>query len=57
VRGSARELHVVKDLSLVAGAVADLARPGDLVVTLGAGSIGTVGDRVMAALTKREVAP
>jgi UDP-N-acetylmuramate--alanine ligase len=57
VRGSARELHVVKDLSAVAGAVADLARPGDLVVTLGAGSIGTVGDRVMAALTKREVTP
>jgi UDP-N-acetylmuramate--alanine ligase len=57
VRGSARELHVVKDLSAVAGRVADLARPGDLVVTLGAGSIGTVGDRLVAALTTRGVTP
>ncbi|HWW52546.1 MAG TPA: hypothetical protein VNY84_02165, partial [Acidimicrobiales bacterium] len=57
VGASARELHVVKDLSAVAGAVADLARPGDLVVVLGAGSIGTVGDRLVAALTTREVTP
>jgi len=57
VRGSVRELHVVKDLSAVAGAVADLARPGDLVVTLGAGSIGTVGDRLVAALATRGVTP
>jgi len=57
VRGSVRELHVVKDLSALPGRVADLARPGDLVVTLGAGSIGTVGDRLVAALTTRGVTP
>jgi len=57
VRGSARELHVVKDLSTVPGAVADLTRPGDLVVLLGAGSIGTVGDRLLAALATRRVTP
>ena len=27
-----------------------IARPGDLVITLGAGSIGGVGDRILAAL-------
>jgi UDP-N-acetylmuramate--alanine ligase len=31
-------------------AVATLARDGDLVLTLGAGSIGAVGDRILAAL-------
>jgi UDP-N-acetylmuramate--alanine ligase len=55
VRTSARELYLVTDLAAVAGAVADLARPGDLIVTLGAGSIGTVGDRLLAELTARGV--
>jgi UDP-N-acetylmuramate--alanine ligase len=50
VRLSVRELHVVPRLDAVAGAVAELAEPGDLVITLGAGSIGTVGDRILAAL-------
>src|SRR5439155_11648933 len=31
-------------------AVARLARPNDLVITLGAGSIGTLPDRILAAL-------
>jgi UDP-N-acetylmuramate--alanine ligase len=57
VRASARELHLVKDLAAVSDVVADLGRPGDLVVTLGAGSIGTVGDRILAALTSRGVTP
>ncbi len=57
VRANARELHVVKDLSAVSGVVADLGRPGDLVVTLGAGSIGTVGDRILAAVASRGVTP
>jgi UDP-N-acetylmuramate--alanine ligase len=43
-------LHVVKALDDVPRAVARLARPGDLVITLGAGSIGTVGDRILAEL-------
>ena len=32
-----------------------LARPGDLVVTLGAGSIGGVADRILAALAAPDV--
>ena len=43
-------IHVVKSLDAVAGEVCRLARPGDLVVTLGAGSIGTVGDRILEML-------
>jgi hypothetical protein len=36
--------------------VAALARPGDLIITLGAGSIGAVGDRILDALrTGRDV--
>ena len=30
-----------------------LARPGDLAITLGAGSIGTVGPKLLAALSAR----
>jgi UDP-N-acetylmuramate--alanine ligase len=48
-------LHVVPDLADVPAAVARLARPGDLVVTLGAGSIGGVGDRILAALGRAGV--
>jgi UDP-N-acetylmuramate--alanine ligase len=55
VRRSTRELHVVKDLAAVTPFVAGLARPGDLVVTLGAGSIDTVGDGLLAALAARSV--
>jgi UDP-N-acetylmuramate--alanine ligase len=51
VRGATRApLHVVKSLDAVAPAVAQLARRGDLVITLGAGSIGAVGDRILEAL-------
>jgi UDP-N-acetylmuramate--alanine ligase len=45
-----RDLHVVRDLAGVPAAVAALARPGDVVITLGAGSIGAAGDRILAAL-------
>jgi len=47
---TAKELHVVPKLDELAPTVAGLAREGDLVVTLGAGSIGGVGDRIVAAL-------
>jgi len=47
---TAKELHVVPKLDELAPTVAALARDGDLVVTLGAGSIGGVGDRIVAAL-------
>jgi UDP-N-acetylmuramate--alanine ligase len=43
-------VHLVKPLDEVPRAVSGLARGGDLVITLGAGSIGTVGDRILAEL-------
>ena len=46
-------VHVVARLADVPAAVAALARPGDLVLALGAGSIGTVAKGVLAALAGR----
>jgi UDP-N-acetylmuramate--alanine ligase len=43
-------VHVVTSLQALPSAVAALVRSGDLVITLGAGSIGTVGDRILEAL-------
>jgi UDP-N-acetylmuramate--alanine ligase len=48
------DLHVVRRLEDVAAAVAALAEPGDLVITFGAGSIGAVADRILAALAAQE---
>lgn len=45
--------RVVKRLDEVAAAVADLARPGDLVLTLGAGSIGGLATALVAELERR----
>lgn len=51
IRRTARcPVHVVKALDDLPAAVVRLARSGDLIVTLGAGSIGTVADRVLAML-------
>ncbi len=50
VREQVKELVVVPQVTDVPGHVAMLARDGDLIVTLGAGSIGLVADRVLAAL-------
>jgi UDP-N-acetylmuramate-alanine ligase len=47
-------VYVVRSIELVAGALADLARPGDLVITLGAGSIGGVAQRFVAELERRQ---
>lgn len=49
-------VHLVKALADVPAAVASLSRPGDLVITLGAGSIGGVGDRILAAIAAGGVA-
>jgi UDP-N-acetylmuramate--alanine ligase len=58
VRASARnEVHVVPPLDRLPEAVAGLARPGDLVITLGAGSIGTVGERILELLRARRAQP
>jgi UDP-N-acetylmuramate--alanine ligase len=43
-------VHVVRALADVPPAIARLARPGDLVITLGAGSIGAVGERILDAI-------
>ncbi len=57
VRASAScPVHVVKSLEALPAAVVALSRRGDLVVTLGAGSIGTVGDRILEAIRARGVA-
>jgi UDP-N-acetylmuramate--alanine ligase len=45
-----RPVHVVENLQALPAAVSQLVRPGDLVITLGAGSIGTVGDRILSEL-------
>jgi UDP-N-acetylmuramate--alanine ligase len=43
-------VDVVPALDEVAGAIARIARPGDLVIVLGAGSIGSVADRLVQLL-------
>jgi UDP-N-acetylmuramate--alanine ligase len=50
VRQTGRPVTLVKALDAVPAAVARIARPNDLVITLGAGSIGTMPDRILAAL-------
>jgi UDP-N-acetylmuramate--alanine ligase len=50
VRKSGRPVHLVKGLDDVPAAVANIAQPNDLVITLGAGSIGTLPDRILAAI-------
>jgi UDP-N-acetylmuramate--alanine ligase len=50
----AGRLHLARSIDDVVAAVSSLAQPGDAVITLGAGSIGTVGPRVLAALGRRE---
>jgi len=49
----ATPVHVVPALRDVAPALVDLAQPGDLVITLGAGSIGGVAGDVVAQLQRR----
>lgn len=43
-------VHYVDGLAAAAEALADRARPGDLVITLGAGDVTTVGPQVLALL-------
>jgi UDP-N-acetylmuramate--alanine ligase len=47
-------VHLVRDVAEVPAAVAALARPGDAVITLGAGSIGAAADAIVNELRKRE---
>jgi UDP-N-acetylmuramate--alanine ligase len=52
-RGACRPVHVVKDVDEAMAAVLAIARPGDAVLTLGAGSIGTLAKRLFEALGQR----
>jgi UDP-N-acetylmuramate--alanine ligase len=57
IRASARGgVRVVPSLDQIPATVAEFARPGDLVITLGAGSIGTTGERILEALRNRPAA-
>ncbi len=47
-------VHVVHAVADVPAVLARLARRGDMVITLGAGSIGTVGPRVLQLLRERQ---
>jgi len=55
VRKTGRPVRLVKSLDDVPAAVAAIARGNDLVITLGAGSIGTLPDRILDALHASEV--
>jgi UDP-N-acetylmuramate--alanine ligase len=52
-RGSGRPVHLAATLDAVIAEVLRVARPGDAVITLGAGSIGTVPQRLIQALRQR----
>jgi UDP-N-acetylmuramate--alanine ligase len=52
-RAGTAPVDLVHSLDDLPQAVAALARPGDLVLTLGAGSIGTVAERILAALRQK----
>jgi UDP-N-acetylmuramate--alanine ligase len=53
VRAAGRcPVHLVKNIQALPKVVAQLVRSGDLVITLGAGSIGTVADRILDELRR-----
>ncbi len=51
--GRQQPARIVRKLEDVASAVAELSRPGDLVLTLGAGSIGVLATALLAELERR----
>jgi len=52
-KGRATPVHLVPKLDDMAARVADVARPGDLVITLGAGSIASLAGHLVAELERR----
>ena len=46
------DVRVVKSIDDVPSSLAALAQDGDLVITLGAGSISATGDRILKALNE-----
>jgi UDP-N-acetylmuramate--alanine ligase len=55
--GSGRPVHVVPRLDDVVPALLRLVRAGDVVITLGAGSIGTLPGKLLDALARRDSKP
>ena len=53
-RDAGRPVHVVRSLDDVIPRLMEIARSGDAVITLGAGSIGTLPMKLMDALQRRE---
>ena len=53
-RGSGRPVHVAKHLDAVIPELLRIVRPGDAVLTLGAGSIGLLPPRLIEALEKAD---
>ena len=53
-RGRTTPVHIVPKLDDVAARVADIARSGDLVITLGAGSIGGLATALVDELKRRQ---
>jgi UDP-N-acetylmuramate--alanine ligase len=51
--GSGRTVHVARQLDDVIPALLKIARPGDAVLTLGAGSIGSLPAQLVDALNRR----
>ena len=52
-RSASGQVDVVPSLDDVPAAVANIVKPGDLVITLGAGSISAVADRLLLLLANR----
>jgi UDP-N-acetylmuramate--alanine ligase len=56
-KGRSAPVHVIAKLDELAARVADVARPGDLVITLGAGSISALAGNLVAELERRHGGP
>ena len=52
VRKSVPDVRIVKSIDDIPSAIAAMAQDGDLVLTLGAGSISAAGDRILKALNE-----
>ena len=55
-RASGRPVHTAASLDTIVAKLLEIVRDGDVVITLGAGSIGTVPRRLLEALRRRESA-
>jgi UDP-N-acetylmuramate--alanine ligase len=55
--GSGRPVHVATSLEAVVPALLSIVRPGDVVITLGAGSIGSLPTPLLEALAHKGAAP